>query len=138
MTYLFKTNTERNTIMEKPYWCFSEFVDFVVETHENGTDIKINRDNYDIPDTHVDRFDFSLEQHAKLFLQLKVQYADKFPAFFEACESIDEIRSTDPREIIEASHELIHHLFSHEIKKWAYREAQELKDMYGLWNQAKN
>lgn len=62
---------------------------------------------------------FNTEQSNKLFASLKSKLGDKFPKFFEDTEDIGEVRSTDDREIIEETHELIYKLFAHEIKQWA-------------------
>lgn len=115
---------------EKPFWCFSEYHYFVIETSEDGTMVSVNTANYDVPDTFKDYFMFSTEQSKKLFLELKIQYGEKFPKFFEETEDIGEIRATDEREIIEATHELIHHLFSHEIKEWALIQYRSYDESY--------
>lgn len=113
---------------ELPFWCYSEYYYYTIETDSNGTSIKVNTNNFDIPYQFLDCFDFSLEQHAKIFNELKLQYGEQFPKFFEETEDIGEIRSTDPREIVETAHELIDHLFSHDIKQWSIRQYESFDE----------
>lgn len=129
MTYLFKQDKERN--MEKePFWCYSEYYYFVIETNEDGTFISINTTNFDVPETLKDFFNLSTEQNDKVFLELKTQYGEQFPKFFEECGDVSEVRSNDPREIIESLHELIHHLYSHDIKQWAIKQYESFDENY--------
>jgi hypothetical protein len=122
MTYLFKQKNGEKTMSDKPYWCFSEYKHFTIETDENGTWVSVNTDSYDVPSFAKDNYSFSSEDDNKWVEALKIRTQSLFPNFFNECGEIGEVRSTDPREIIEHTHEIIYHLFSHDIERWVLRQ----------------
>lgn len=100
----------------------------MIETDENGTSVFVNSETLEIPEFFKDYFIFNTEQSNKLFAEMKSKLGDKFSKFFEDTEDIGEVRSTDDREIIEETHELIYKLFSHEIKQWALAQYESFDE----------